>query len=312
MKTLLKYLLRFHDAGDAGGGAGGGGGGDGGAGGGAGGLPAVVDLRTHMADDGAFKPGWSKALGVPDTLEAKFTRPEALARSYVSLEKQIGAKGVIIPGTNASQAERDAYFTALGRPAKPEEYGFKKPEKIGDRAVPDAAWDPKRVESFSKVAFEIGLTKAQAERLTQYSLEDGLTGADAIQRSQAEYQAKAKADLKTAWGADYDKNLGAAHRAAQQFGDAELMAHPAIGNDPVLLKFMAKVGAATGERPPAGRGEQGGDRGMSPADAKAASHKLTQEINARVKADRNWASSSEAQEMKARKSALFKMAYPEG
>lgn len=313
MKTsLAKFLLRFHTPDD---GTGGGGGGGGGAAAGTATAATPFNVREHTADDGSFKPGWDKAAGVSEALGKKFTRPEALARSYESLEKQIGAKGLIVPGSNATPQERDAFYNALGRPAKPEEYGFAKPDKIkigdAERVVPDTAWDKARADKWQAKLFELGIPKDQAQKIMMAAVEESVTGLGMIADAQKQIQASGKAALQKEWGVDYDKNLGAAIRAAEQFGGEELKNHPALGNDPVLIKALAKIGAAVAEKPGAGARQQAGSNAMSAADAKAEGHKLTQEMQQRVKADRNFKNTPEYAQMAEKKSALFKTAYPE-
>lgn len=313
LRRNLFTLTQFFDGGAGGGN--GGGGGDGGGNGGGGGLPGVVDMRQHLADDGTFKPDWHKAVGVSEAIAKKFTRPEALARSYETLEKQIGAKGVIIPGPNATADEKNAYYKALGRPDKPEEYGFTKPAtiKVGDKdmPVPDVAWDAKRAQSWQAKLHEMGVPKDTANRIMSAALEESVTGLSSIQESQAQILATSKAALQKEWGADYDKNMGAAMRAAETFGGAELRNHPGLGNDPIFIKAMAKAGAAIAERPGVGTRQQAGNDSMSAAEANVAARKLTKEIADRTKADRTWATSPEATQMKAEKSRLFQLANPE-
>ena len=314
MKTrrTLNDLFQFFDGegGAAGGGAGGGQGGDGG--GGNGGPPGVVDIRQHLSDDGSFKPDWHKAVGVSEALAKKFTRPEALARSYEQLEGQIGKKGVIIPGPNATPAERDAYFTALGRPATPEEYGFTKPAtiKVGDREmpVPDVAWDANRAKDWQQYLFENGASKELAQKIMLKATTESVTGLDMIKGAEKQLIATAKAELTKEWGADYDKNMGAAVRAAEQFG-FDYKNHPGA-TDPAFIRLLAKVGAATAERPGAGTRQQAGSDNLTAAEARIKGIQLTAEIAKRVKENRNWGNSAEAAQMKAEKTRMFQLANP--
>lgn len=313
--ALFMFPIALMLDGDAGGGGAGGEGAGGAPAGGApaGGAPGAFDIRQHVDDSGGFKPGWAKALGMPETVEAKFTRPEALARSYASLEKQIGAKGVIVPGANATQAERDAFYNAMGRPEKPEGYDLKKPDKLGDKALPDGLWDDKGATEFAKWAHEHGWSKQQVQDAMQYDLQRSMSARDGFDKHQAEQAKLAKDSLTKEWGADFDKNLTAAKRAAKDFGGDELLNHPALGNDPVLIKALAKMGAATAERGGgAGTRESAGNGSTTPAEAKVAANKLTQTIAANLKADRNWNNSPEAAQMKAEKTRLFQLAHPEG
>lgn len=276
------------------------------------GPQGAFDIRQHLDDAGKFKADWWKAAGVPEEYGKKFTEPSAVFKSHVSAESQLGKKGIIPPGPNATQQERDAFYTALGRPAKAEEYGFTKPEKIGDRTVPDHAWDAKRATAWQQKLYEMGVPKDQAQKIMMAAVEESVTGLSMIEDGQKAFMKQSQEALQKEWGTDYDKNLGAAQRAAKTFGDDELLKHPAIGNDPVLLRFMAKVGAATAERPGTGTRQQAGSTAMSPAEAKAEAHRLTGEIAQRIKADRNFKNSPEYATLAEKKSAAFQVAYPEG
>lgn len=312
---ISKFFLLHHSL-DGGEGGGGGGAGDGGQGGGGGGTgtPPAFNAREHLADDGTFKPDWHKAAGVSEAIGRKFTRPEALARSYETLEAQIGKKGIIVPGPNATAQERDAFYSALGRPAKPEEYGFAKPDKIrvGDKelAVPDTAWSADRAKAWQQTLHELGVPKDVAQKIMLKATEESVTGLDAIAGLQAKSLADAKAAMKTEWGADFDANLGGARRVAEQFGGEEMLNHPALGNDPVLMRFLAKVAAATKERPGANLRESGGNNNLTPAEARAKGEQLTKQIQERSRADRNWANGAEAKQMKEEKSRMFAIAHP--
>lgn len=318
-RKSLHEIFQFFDGE---GGAQGGGGAAAGAGGqgtggdqGGGNHTAVFNAREHLGDDGSFKGDWWKAAGVSESVGKKFTRPEALARSYETLETQIGKKGVIVPGPNATQAERDAYYTALGRPANPDEYGFTKPEKIklgdAERPVPDLAWDAKRAANWQQKLFEMGVPKEQAQKIMLAAVEESVTAFDGIEATKAQMQGEAKKVLQKEFGADYDTHMAAAARAAKQFGGDELVNHPGLGNDPVMIKALAKIGAAIGERPGAGTRQQGGRDAMSAAEAKVASEQLTKKIIELDRADRQWRNSAEAAQMKAEKTRLFQLANPE-
>lgn len=265
---LLPILGLYLDdgAGGGGGGAGagaaggggdaGGAGGAAGAGGGAAGAGTPAQMSVLIGPDGKFVKGWSGALGVPDTLEAKFTDPKALAGSYVNLEKMINAKGIIPPGPNATAEEKSAFFKALGRPDKPEDYGITMPAKIGDKAFPKELWNADQAAGFAKWAHEKGFNKEQVAALVEFDAARGLSTFEAGQAAQTKAKTDGIAALKTEWGADYDKNLALATKAAEQAGGADLMNHP-LANDPVFIKAMAKVGAMIVEDSAAGaRGTQ--------------------------------------------------------
>lgn len=263
-------------------------------------------FRDFIGEDGKFKTGWAKALGGTDQLEAKFTEPKALVGSYQNLEKLISAKGIIPPGPNATAEEKGAFYKALGRPEKPEDYGISKaPDKLGDKPFPKELWDQARADGFSKVAHEIGLTKEQAAKLADFDMSTGQDRFAKFNEIQEKAQTDAVATLKSEWGSNYDQNLKLAQEAAKQAGGAELLAHP-LANDPMFIKAMAKVGGMIVEKPAAGA------RGMQSAtlDPKA-------EIAA-IMNDKNhaWQPGNAKQNPKAHEDAvqhmhrLYQLAYP--
>lgn len=250
-------------------------------------------------------------MGVPEAMEKKFSRPEAVFGSYSQLETKIGEKGVIVPKADAAQADKDAFYNSLGRPEKPEGYGFKKPDKIGDKAVPDTAWDGARATAWQNRLHALGLTAEQANGVMMGAVEESMQGADMIAGVRKQIYDTGVAALKKEWGADYDKNLAAAKGAAEEFGGKEVLTNPAIENDPAVIKMLAKIGLQLSERPGSGLRQQASSNKMSAADAKAEGQALTAEIGKKTKADKNWGNTAEAAKLKARKTELFKLAYPE-
>jgi hypothetical protein len=260
--------------GDAGAGAGGTGGdgkggaagdaGKGAAGGDAGGAggqqqqqQTSSDFRSVLDDKGQFKPDWHKTLGLPDTLK-KFTSPEAFAKSYVALERMNGNQNKIaVPGPDATPEERNAFYEKLGRPATPKDYGITKPEKLGDKPLPEGLWDQTRADGFTKLAHELGLSKEQAAKLAAFDLENGAQTFTKLTEMQQQAQAAAEKALKAEFGASYPEKMALAKKGALQAGGEALANHPALGNDPVFIKAMVKVAEMTGEDRAAGaRGSQ--------------------------------------------------------
>ena len=210
-------------------------------------------LGTFIDDKGAFKPGWTKACGVPETLETKFTSPEALLKSYVAAERMIGNQNkVAVPNANSTPEERAAFFKAIGRPDKPEEYGVKMPDKLPDgKPFPKEIWSEERAGSFTKLAHELGLTKAQVDALAKFDLDAGLKAHSTMSAAQAALVAAANTELKKEWGAQYDTQLALAERAAKAVGLVGAD-NPELANNPAFIKAMARVGRMLGEDGAAG------------------------------------------------------------
>lgn len=267
-------------AGDAGAGSGSGAGqgtGDagkaaGGAGNGQGAGAAAAGQSGPILDaQGLFTKGWAKALGAPDSLEAKFTDPKALVGSYVNLEKLISAKGIIKPGANATPAEISAYHQALGAPATPAEYGLAKPDTIKvdgkDVPIPAELWNKDDAATASTLFHQLGLTKEQAQALTQFDLQRGLRDKSSFAAMVQKIHDDGVAALKADWkGTAYDQNVKLANDAAAKLGLTPdvLKANPDLANNPLFIRALAKAGEMVLEKPAAGlRGQ--GSSSLNPA-----------------------------------------------
>ena len=88
---------------------------------------------------------WSGTLGesyksFKPMLEAKgWKGPGDALKAYGELEKKLG-KAVVVPGENASDAERAAFHKRLGVPAAPDGYQLTKPEGVEGYDDTIAAW----------------------------------------------------------------------------------------------------------------------------------------------------------------------------
>jgi len=160
-----------------------------------------------------------------------------LAVSYINLEKM--PRGVAVPPDGAPQADWDAFYTKLGRPATAEEYGI-------DVKVPEGLSWNKAAES--KVLAKLharGLTKSQAQGVIDDYL--GLANEGRILSEQGKNQTieTASAAMRTEWGGLYDQNIALVQRIVNEFGDDDFKNYlddTGMGNDPRFLKWAYAVG----------------------------------------------------------------------
>lgn len=181
-----------------------------------------------------------------------FKDPAAVVDSYRNLEKLVGVKDKLlqVPDNLGDEKAMESVWNKLGRPEKPEGYGFKAAE--GEEKF--TKWAS---ETFHKLGLNSNQAKALMESYGQMS-----------QAEQAEIQNGIKAnnekmasELKTKWGAAHDQNLKIASTAAQQFGiDADTLTkiEGAMGfakTMDLLHTIGSKIGEATFE---GGDGAKGG------------------------------------------------------
>jgi hypothetical protein len=187
--------------------------------------------------------------------------PQDLLMSYRNLEKFAGgAKNLLeLPPEGATPEQLDAFYSKLGRPADPEEYGLQPPQ----------GGDPELTNWFKGTAHKLGLTANQAKAL--YTEFNGMSGSlqEKLQAQQAQESEKAIGSLKQEWGQAFDQNIGAGRRAVAALGlDAgKLQAYEDKLGTAEMLKLFATLGSKMGEDSFAGdRGE--GGFGTSPAQAR--------------------------------------------
>lgn len=228
--------------------------------------------------------------------------PAQVLDGYRNLEKVLGAdragRTVVLPGEKAEQAEIDAFYSKLGRPAEAKDYKVDVP----------AGAPPEYADGFRAVAHQLGLTSKQAEGLVKWNNEFAGNAAAAQQnQSVAAFQADSEA-LKQAWGAAHDQNVVVARNTVAALGldNATIdKMSAAIGHKP-LMELLHKIGAKTGEGEfVSGSGSNYGSA-LTPAQAKSRIEELRR--------DNAWTTkylSKDADAM-AEMSRLMKYAYPEG
>ena len=226
-----------------------------------GGTPQGAQTTTQTT-----APSWSEGLDEETrsyVTNKGWKEPTDILSSYRHLEKFAGgSKSLVeIPGENADEAARNAFYSRLGRPDAADKYEIKMPEGAS----------PEMTEWFKGAAFKHGLTQKQAESLyTEFNGMTGTLGQQMQEQAARNSEAELKA-LKGEWGQAYDKMVDSGRRAVAALGydQASLSALEEKMGTAEMMKMFAKVGSKMGED------EFVGDRGntagfnLTPADAKA-------------------------------------------
>ena len=228
--------------------------------------------------------------------------PSQVVDSYINLEKLLGAekagRTIVLPGDKAEQAEIDAFYAKLGRPAEAKDYKVEIPAEYGNAQFAEAA----------KAKFhELGITAKQAEGLTAFNNEF-VKGQIAAQTNQSAEAFNADvAAIKTEWGAAHDQNVVIARNAAAALGwdGAKIdKISGAIGHK-ATMQMLHQIGSKTGESDfVTGTGNSYGGA-KTPAQAKAEIQTLKQDKAFTAKLMNKDAEAS------ARWTQLHQYAYPE-
>lgn len=233
-----------------------------------------------------------------------WTEPKQVLDGYRNLEKLFGAdkagNTVILPKSEATADELNAFYSKLGRPADAKGYGIKAPEGMPN--------DPAFTKAASDKFYELGLSQKQGQELTNWwngTMSQQMT---AQQNNSLETFQKDEASLKTEWGNAYDQNFVIAKNVVGQLGiDAPTIdkLQSALGHAGVM-KLFANIGSKSGEdKFVTGQNNNAFGNSLTPAQAKA-------DIQAKMQ-DKTFASSylNKNSDALAEMARLHKFAYPE-
>jgi hypothetical protein len=195
--------------------------------------------------------GWRAQL--PDDLKANetFTPLKTvgdLAKVHLDTTAKVkdleGKLGESIPKLkdNATDEERTAYFKALGRPDKADDYKF---EKL---TPPEGAKvDPQMEGWFKSIAHQAGLSATQAAMIHKAYSDAYFAAHTAAEAQKVKDMEMGVENLKKEWGAKFDENVALVNKATSVFMTPEEKKHmdeSGKGNDPVLVKMFHRIGLA--------------------------------------------------------------------
>lgn len=221
-----------------------------------------VGSNTFLGSEGSSDNlDWKSTL--PDDLKndptlSNFKDVESLAKTVVHQQKQMGSR-IPLPKTEEEFSE---LYGKLGRPDEAGGYEINVPTELS------TYFDDGALNEFKNVAHKIGLNQNQVNALIEYqsgAIQHELTNEPAALQAQAE---ETTSTLKQEWGLDYDKNLRAAKRALQVYGDDEIMElmNTSAGNHPAVVKLFARLGKEVTED--MAQNTQNNNVAVSPLDAK--------------------------------------------
>jgi hypothetical protein len=206
-------------------------------------------------------PAWMASLPDAHKQNPGFAQFKEAPQVWDKLDTLLKAEGksVMIPGENATEEERIAFFKKIGRPEDADKYEVAKPTDW----PADLPYDAEGEKWFKGIALKHNLTTAQAKGLfMDYMGEmktriasvktDQETARHAEETRKQENREKAIGELKKEWpNESYQANLTLAQRAVEHFGGADLKQFfedkPELGDSIPLIKVFAAIGKALGE-----------------------------------------------------------------
>ena len=234
---------------------------------------SVQEQVSTVLGSGSDNQDWKTAL--PDELKndatlQNFKDIESLAKTVVHQQKVLGSR-IPLP---KNDDEYNEVYTKLGRPEDPSKYEVNIPQDY------EQFFKKENVDEFKNVAHKIGLNNKQVNALLDYQVNSIKYEMQNEPASIAAEKDQTEQTLKQEWGYDYDKNVRAATRALNVYGDDELrdlINNTSAGNNPAVIKFFAKLGAEITED--MAKNTQNNRLAVSPLDAKEEINKIMSDTN---------------------------------
>lgn len=233
--------------------------------------------------------------------------PEAVLTGYNELEKLVGPNKVTIPGKDAKPEDWRKFYSAAGIPENADGYGLKAPEGF-------QGYDPEFAKWYANTAHELGIPTALTQALHDkwVKLSQDNYGARAIAAEDEEK--KLDQELRTEWGADYDKKSKLAETAAKTLAQeagfdldtSNKLGEVLLGKG--LMKFFAHLGEKMGTDTLIGKGTDTFTGGPEWAKGELARVKADPDFT-KALLDRNHPGHAEADR---RHKDLNNRAYPNG
>jgi len=175
-----------------------------------------------------------------------------LQKHYLEVNEELqGAqknaeRSVKLPTPESPDEEKIAFFRAIGKPAKPEEYELPKVE-LPDGLEMDEEFEP----MFRQAVYGLNLSKGQAAGL--WKMYNEFVGkVYSVDKAQTEEEIRKMGDsLREEWpGTQYDENVTLAMRAIKTYGGEDLwkaITDAGLEKHPAMLKAWAAIGRMTAE-----------------------------------------------------------------
>lgn len=166
----------------------------------------------------------------------KYRTVKDFASGYEALVTKLGT-AVNIPNQYSSQEQIDEFYNKLGRPASADKYEFK------DNLPEGFEIDEKLDSDYRTLAYEIGLSSSQAQKLREFynsAVEAAYLGNQKeVQTRLAEAHEKNVNEIKDMWGADYKAKTKIAMNTARAVLSQETLDYldaTGLGNNAKLVR----------------------------------------------------------------------------
>lgn len=166
-----------------------------------------------------------------------------MMKSYVHAQKQMGKDKTILPTSESSEEDWNAFFDKLGRPSI-EEYDLE--AKLGE----GQELDKDMLNGYKEVVHAAGVLPKQAQGILDWFNAQSVEAQKAMTEKQAEAQTAEMEGLKKEWGEAYEREVSLANRALKEFASPEeidYLVDSGLADDVKLVRLFNKIGKGLSE-----------------------------------------------------------------
>jgi len=228
-------------------------------------MPNEAEGSVLTGNPEGSESSWTDGLDEwKEVIETKGWASNAdLIKSYVNLEKAVGADKVVLPAADTDLTDWEGW-EKLGTPKEAGDYTLDAPEGFDQ-------YDQGLSDWFRDAAHAARLPATQAQKLHD-SFVERMMGSHQEMATNAQAQSeKWEAELHKDFGTSFDARVASARAAMREYGTPELplvIDAAGLGSQPDLVRAFAKIGMQLGSGPQFKDGETSGKFGTTPDQAK--------------------------------------------
>lgn len=194
----------------------------------------------------------------PSMMKFEKSSNEDIAKSYITLQNKISAKGLTAPNKNTPKEEVIAFWKELGRPDTADGYQLTLPQDLhkGITSTPESQ------KAFKGKCHELGFNSEQTQLLHSWYMTEVSNTMKQQDEADTKSVNESKTTLNAKWGTTYEGKLALANKVVNKFGSEKVLElfEGGLGANPLVLEMMASIGDALSEDAlgPGGKSMYGG------------------------------------------------------
>ena len=209
-------------------------------------MPDPISL---ISEDGKFAEGWKEKFVPEDIRDADYwgmvTDFPQMVKQFDGLQRKLGKNKLAVPGEDATDADWNEFYSAVGKPKTPDDYKYKPAEGAPERDSVDL----KKLREF---AHKSHWTQKQFNDALAFDDQERITGMRDAETKETEELQSAEESLKKHYGMAYEERIHLSNVMLNKYADQdqtldkqEFIAK--YGRTPDVIKMMAWAGQSLKE-----------------------------------------------------------------